>query len=366
MSWAALVSRNLFRRRARTALTAAGVSVAVGLIVALLSITAGVQATAQDLIHVGRSDFGLFQDGAPDLTRSLLPDTLAAKVARVPGVAADARLFLLVSKVENQDSFLLFGLARTEFPYRRLVIVAGRRPIGNEVLLGDQSPLKLAPGQLLHIGGHAYRIAGLYHTGDHFEDIGAVLPLATVQALAGRSGEVTTIPVTVKLGASPKLVARRLERAFPGVTAITEPGQAVKVDTSSRLIIQSGWIFSLLALIVGGIAVTNTMAMSVLERVGEIGLLRAVGWRGGRIALLILSEAAGIGLIALACGLLLGWAGAVAFTDRGALSSLVQPQFTAGVFAWALGFALAVGLLGASYPAWRAIRLTPIEALRHE
>ncbi|HEU0303414.1 MAG TPA: ABC transporter permease [Gaiellaceae bacterium] len=368
MTWAGFVWRNLWRRPARTTLTAAGVAIGVGLIVALLSIAAGVRKTAGDLIHIGRADFGVFQESASDLTRSLLPETLGEKIEGVEGVDDVAGIFLRVGEVEGRKSTLVFGYAPDEFPARRLVVVAGRRPQGNEALVGDAGArtLELEPGDMMDVEGRRFRVSGLYHSGNRFVDSGVVLPLAAVQRIAGRPGEVTTFGVIVSLGRPPEDVAELVERRIPGAVAVTEPGAVVKVDTSSRLIIDAGWIFSVMALIVGGIGVMNTMAMSVIERIQEIGLMRAVGWRKRRIALLILSEATGIGLIALALGLSLGYLAAELFTSQGNISRLAEPDFTAGVFAWGLAFALGVALIGALYPAWRAVSLRPIEALRRE
>lgn len=368
MTWAGLVWKNLMRRRVRTLLTVAGVSIGVGLIVALLSITAGVKNTAKDLIHVGRADFGVFQRNVSDLTRSFLPESLGERLDRVDGVTATSRIFLYVTTVQKQESVLVFGLVPSEFAEQRVVITSGARAIGTQAMVGDGAVglLRVAPGGTLTVAGRKFVVVGVYHTGNRFMDNGVILPLAVVQQMAERPGEVTTFGVQVALGQRPAVVARRVERAFPGAAAVTEPGQAVKVDTSSRLIVSAGWVLSLLALIVGGIGVTNTMAMSVFERMREIGILRAVGWRRWRIALLIVSEAVGICLLALCLGLGLGALAAELFTSRSSLSTLVAPDMTAGVFAWGLAFALGVGLIGAVYPTWLAVRLTPIQALRHE
>jgi putative ABC transport system permease protein len=356
MTWAGIIARNLRRRAARTVFTAIGVGLGVGLIVALLAITNGVHRTGGDLIHVGRADFGLYQSGVSDFTRSLLPESLTKQVARQPGVQAAASVKLLVV-----GGTLVFGLAPGEFPYRRLVVVGGRRAA---VMAGDHSGKHV--GQHVRLGARTFTIGGIYHSGDRFEDLGILLPLHVVETLAQRPNEVTSIGVTVKLGSNVHAVAARLEQRYPGIATVTEPGQAIKVDTSSRLILTTGWIVSVLALIVGGIAVTNTMAMSVFERTREIGILRAIGWPASRVGALIVSEALAICLLALAAGCGLGVVAASVFVGHTDLSGLISPTYSVGTFAWGLAFALGVGVIGALYPTWRAVSLEPVAALRHE
>jgi putative ABC transport system permease protein len=363
VTWPALVWRNLRRRPVRSALTSAGVAVGVALIVALLSITAGAKATADDLVHVGRADFGLFQRGASDLTLSRLPEALIGQIADEPGVAGAAGVYLFQTK-----SLVVFGFQSGDFTQRRLVLVSGRRPSGDQAYVGDIAAdrLHLKPGSTLTVGRREFPVSGVYHIGNSVVDDGTVLPLQTVQELAQRPRDVTTIVVTASLGADPRKVARRIEDDFPGTISVVDPDQAVKIDTSSRLITTTGWIISALALLLAGSAVTNTMAMSVFERMREIGVLRAVGWPNRRIAALILSEAVALCLIALALGLLLGYGSAELFTSGGDALDLLEPDFTGGVFAWGLAFALGVALVGAIYPTWIATRLRPIEALRQE
>ena len=111
-----------------------------------------------------------------------------------------------------------------------------------------------------------------------FEDQGAALPLAVVERMRGRPGDATTIAVKIARGARASELGDRLGRAFPGTVAISQPGQVSRVDTNSLLVRKAAVVFAALALIIGGIAVMNTMLMAVFERRAEFALLLAVGW----------------------------------------------------------------------------------------
>lgn len=117
-----------------------------------------------------------------------------------------------------------------------------------------------------------------------------------------------------------------------------------------------------ISLIVGGIGIMNIMLVSVTERTREIGLRMAIGAKGKDILLQFLIEAVTLSLIGGAIGVAIGLAGSVAIAEIGGWPAIIQIK---SVFL-AFGFAAAIGIFFGFYPARKAARLDPIEALRYE
>ena len=122
----------------------------------------------------------------------------------------------------------------------------------------------------------------------------------------------------------------------------------------------------LISLVVGGLSVVNTMAMSVAERTREIGIKRAIG--GGRLRIVreLVTESALIGFLGGAIGLALGAAVVVVANEAGRTSGTVLFQLTAGTAITAVGFSTVLGALAGFVPALHAARLDPVTALRYE
>jgi putative ABC transport system permease protein len=363
----AIISTNLLRRSARTLFTASGIAVGVATIVALLSFTQGLKDTAAGFVHLGGSDLGVFQANVSEPTASVLPASIVGRLASRPQVARATPLLLIVEAVKADPAAIVFGADPNGFFTQSLVITAGgRAPAGaQDALVGDRlaAQLHLRPGGVLAVKGHTYRIAGIYHSGILFEDSGAVLSLAAAQRLTGRLGEETDVVVELAPGRRASTAARSIERAFLGTQVITDPQQALRAAASSTLISKAILVIVVIALIVGAISVANTMAMSIIERQGELGLLSTVGWSPARVASLILGEGIAVSTLGAAAGLLLGVIGSGLLVGALGVSAYVSPSVTA----WGLGRGLlvgvAIGVLGGIYPAWRVTRMTPLRAL---
>jgi putative ABC transport system permease protein len=128
-----------------------------------------------------------------------------------------------------------------------------------------------------------------------------------------------------------------------------------------------------IALAVSSLGIVNTMVMSILERTREIGIMKAIGGSDSDIRRIFLIEASAIGLLGGVAGVALGWlVGRI--INFGANVYIQQQGGTAGnlfslplwLIGGAIGFSIAVSLVAGSYPAARAAKLNPIEALRHD
>jgi putative ABC transport system permease protein len=363
----AIITTNLLRSRARTVFTAGGIAVGVATIVALLSFTQGLRDTADEFIHLGGSELGIFQANVSDPTASVLPASSVGQIAAHPGVARATPLLLMVETVKAAPSAVVFGADPAGFFTHNLVIVAGGRPRSGarEILVGDRlaEQLHLGPGGRLLVKGRAHLVAGVYHTGVLFEDSGAVLAIDQARQLAGRAGEETDVVVQLAPGVRASAAGRAIEHALPGTQVISDPQQALRAGANGALISNAILVIVVIALIVGAISVANTMAMSIMERQGELALLSTVGWSPARVASLIFGEGIAVSMLGAAAGLLLGVIGGGLLVHALGVSAYVSPSVTA----WGLGRALlvgvAIGVLGGIYPAWRVTRMTPLKAL---
>ncbi|HUB36611.1 MAG TPA: ABC transporter permease [Solirubrobacteraceae bacterium] len=362
-----IILTNLLRRRSRTLFTAAGIALGVATIVALLSFTQGLKQAAAGFVHLGGSGLGVFQANVSDPTASILPESLVGRLQQKSYVAQATPLLLMVEAIPHEPAAVTFGADPNGFFVKGLVIGAGALPRDweTEALVGERlaEQLHLAPGDTLTLKGHPYRIAATYHSGVLFEDAGAVISLAQARLLAGQPREQTDVVVNLAPGRRAGAVARTIEREFPGTQVISDPQQAERAGANGTLIAKAILVIVVIALIVGAISVANTMAMSIIERQGELGLLSAVGWSPLRVASLIFGEGIAVSVLGAAGGLLFGVIGGDLLIHALGVGAYITPSITA----WGLGRGLlvgvAIGVLGGIYPAWRVTRMKPLKAL---
>ena len=362
----ALIAANARRRPARTAITAAGIAVGVAAIVALLALSAGLNSTAGQLIHLGRADLGLFQRDAADPTASVVPLALLRRLRAQPEIAEATPIQLVVGALPRDPSAIVFGLDARGFAARLLVLTAGRGPSAGHVALGNvlAGRLHARPGDTIRLRGHLFQVAGVSHAGITLEDSGVITTLADAQALVGRTRqEATTIAVRLSSHTTPSRAKRELQATFPGLSAISDPSEALREGVNSELISKAVLLIVVLALIIGALAVANTMLAAVLERRRELALLATIGWSGSQLALLVLGEAVTVSILGTAVGLLLGSLAAGLLPAALGLQAFISPELTMWVLGRAALIGMTIGVIGALYPIWRARRMWAAAAL---
>jgi putative ABC transport system permease protein len=189
--------------------------------------------------------------------------------------------------------------------------------------------------------------------------------LRDAQAFAGRPRKVTLYLVTVKDPQQAETVAADVNREFPEVHAALAGNFVESMPDIKNTNLFMG-VLSFLTILVGGVGVLNTMLMAVHERTREIGVLRAVGWDRRRVLVMIMKESVLLGMLGGAAGIAFALFLARALDAIPMMAGMLSPRWQWDVFARAILVALTLGLIGGVYPAFRATRMQPVEALRYE
>lgn len=407
----AMAWRNLWRHGRRTLITAAALGVSLAFVMAMLCLMDGMyrkmsaimidQATGHvQVAHPAWAKSKNLVDTVPS-TQSVLQ-----RVEALPGVRAAApRLYgyaLLGGEVETQGAQLLGvdpGREGRFIPYETRM-VAGRWLTGNpgEIVLGEGLARKLRAevgGQVValtqaadgSLGNELYDVVGVLSSGSMMADrSGAWLSLADLQALLvlpDQAHELILLgPSAEPRQGDPKVLGLLQDlRGVIDASLLVRPWWEVSPATAQMMATTDGsaWISMAIIFAVAGLGVLNTMLMSVFERTRELGVMAALGTRPRTLVALVLWESLLLGGLACGAGVSLGLALDLLLVRRGVnmtangerISSMgvlfdpivhgvIRPdRIVASVL-----MLLLVAVLAALWPAIRAARLRPVQAMR--
>jgi putative ABC transport system permease protein len=395
-------ARSLLQNKMRAVLTILGILIGVGAVIAMVSVgqgaTAGVTQRIQGLgsnfltITPGSSNVGGFRQGFGSVSTLTIDDATAIKadISDIVGVEPEnnARQQLRYQKNNWQTSLtgttpdyssvrnwnVSSGAFFTDEDNRakRNVVVLGQDVVTN--LFGDEDPV----GKSIKIGANNFKVIGVLEKkgaggGFFSQDDTALIPINTMYARFRHQKDVRSIGVTatdkdhldqVKADITLLLEQRHKiqEGAADDFSIVTQQDVLQTVQGVSQIMTLLLGAIGGISLLVGGIGIMNIMLVSVTERTREIGIRKALGARRRDIMAQFLVEA----IILSGLGGLLGW-------GLGALASQLISKFgnmtavlTVGTVGLALGFSIAVGLFFGIYPARKASRMDPIQALHFE
>ncbi len=383
-SFRGLGPRALRARPLRSLLTTAGIVLGVGMAFGVLILVGTTHSTFGNLFDAiyGRTD--LIVSGRASI--GSVPDSTLPKVRRVDGVqSASGEVYGIFRRVgeggeaERGRSGTLF-VAGTDFAApdtSGAKVIEGRepaRPNEIEVERGWARANGVEVGQRLPLatptGATAPLVSGIYEF-DTSLDLGgygtAAMPLGAVRQLTEKRGSFDQINVIVADGASVEAVQRRLDAAVGrGAEVSTPTGKGEEANESLASLDIVLYFFSGMALFVGAFLILNSFNMTVLQRMTEIGTMRALGAPRRRIASSVLGEALILAVIGSLLGLALGvgLAELLAATMRSLFGlPIASLEIGPGAVVAAIVVGLVATVAGALYPALRAGRMAPIAAL---
>jgi len=386
MTLIGLAAKNLARHKARTVLTVVGVGIAAACLVSILAFDRGYRQALQE--ELGRSGVHLFvsTEGCPLEAASLI-----LHGGEIPKFLNMERLTQVkaVQGVKEAGGFLIFSVltpdgSRVDLFYGVTDEVRTLKPNWkvqgswfkdeHSIILGAEAARveKRSVGDKLYLASldREFEVVGILNRTGSQDDSFFFLPLVTAQTLFRKPGKLTAIGVQVSDLSRLQQVKDRLE-TLPDVYVVTseQMGQEIMGFVGGTKALMTAVL--LVALIVSAVGVLNTVLMAAVERQAEFGYLRCVGAGRADVARLVLLETLTVCTTGGLIGLLIG----VAFASRTEQwmrpllvyapgGPLLRPD--AGVLGIALVAMVGLGLLAGLYPAWRASRVSPMEAVRNE
>lgn len=379
------VLRNMRRRKARTLLTVFGIVVGIFALTVLGALSArlnqqvrGARTWFTSKISVVPAGSTLF--GGSDRYLEL---SKVGEIEAVPGVkSAVAGFGLLLS--DESTGFgtpeLIVGadLERAEDLLRLIDIGSGRllQPgDAGKVVLGSTLAEKFEAqvGDTVRLRGKPFEVVGIYEPTLSAPDSFAFVSYRDALDLFREAnpyfqvGEIAaTIDVIPAEGVDPEALAADIAARVAGVKVIS-PSEAEKQISQFSLIFNAILLgIGFIALVVGGLSIINTMIMSVSERTQEIGLKKALGAGTGSVLAEYLLESALIGFWGGLAGMLCGLAAVFLLNRATASSNITVFTVTPTVVLGPVLFAVFLGTVAGLFPAYRAARLKPVEALKED
>ncbi len=402
---------SLTSNKMRSSLTVLGVIIGVTAVISLMSIgrgsqaaiTANIESLGTNLLFVRAGagfQFGL--RGAPGSASTLTLEDAAAlyDTSLAPSVAAVAPEVQTRAQVvagrENTNSLILGVTAEYEYVRnyplaegrsispadvrnRSMVAVLGSNTA--EILFGQMNPV----GQSVKIDGRQFQVIGVLEskggTGFGTSDDVLLAPITTVQyRLSGQrttAGGQNVSSINVQVTSAEETDAAiqqitnilRQRHRITGeddftITSQQETTEALRESTQVWVVFLGA--IAGISLLVGGIGIMNIMLVSVTERTREIGIRKAVGAKRKDILLQFLVEAALLSLVGGGAGVLVGWGVSTFVSGLSLGGTVIETVLSADIPILAVSVSAAIGILFGLYPAYRAARLNPIEALRYE
>jgi len=372
-------------RRTRAALSALGIAIGIAALVAVLGITRSSQsALLAEIDQLGTNLLTVTNGQTLDGQEAELPASATPMIRRIAGVERAAPTAILASaRVYRSDRVPVFdtgGLAARAADPALLAVLGGTLRQGTFLsaaesrypvtVLGYQAARSLgiaavggAPPRVF-LGGRWFTVIGILNPLPLAPEIdrSALVGFPVAAADLGYDGHPSLIYVRTDVAATARvadLLGPTADPETPGGAAVSQPSAALTARlavarSSTALFLGLGAV----ALLVGGIGIANVMVIAVLERRAEIGLRRALGAARAHIAAQFLTEAVILGVLGGTAGLLAGAVITEVLARARHWTPLIPPQALWG------GIAVAIAALAGLYPAARAARLSPAEALR--